>query len=142
MSIESDFSRIATALETIAQLLKAGEPSYAQPPTPPVITFAAPLVASTPGAAAPTPTPAPAPVVAAVAPVAVPTFVMQSPVGSPFADGKALLAYVMDAYKSMGPIKGAQIQNILTSIGVQNINDVKPEQYAAFHAGVEALKVA
>jgi hypothetical protein len=68
-------------------------------------------------------------------PVSVPT----SP-QAPFADGQGLIAYVMDAYKSMGPTKGAGIQGVLTSIGVANINDVKPEQYGALFAGVEALK--
>jgi hypothetical protein len=58
----------------------------------------------------------------------------------PFSDGQGLIAYVMDAYKSMGPTKGAGIQGVLTSIGVANINDVKPEQYATLYAGVEALK--
>ena len=58
----------------------------------------------------------------------------------PFSDGQGLIAYVMDAYKSMGPTKGAQIQQVLGGIGVANINDVKPEQYAALFAGVEALK--
>ena len=58
----------------------------------------------------------------------------------PFSDGQGLIAYVMDAYKSMGPTKGAGIQGVLTSIGVANINDVKPEQYGTLYAGVEALK--
>jgi len=32
------------------------------------------------------------------------------------------------------------IQNVLTGMGYQNINDVKPEHYATLFAGVEALK--
>ena len=67
--------------------------------------------------------PAP-PSFAAPAPV-----VQQASRGAPFSDGQGLIAYVMDAYKSMGPTKGAGIQGVLTSIGVANINDVKPEQY-------------
>lgn len=59
----------------------------------------------------------------------------------PFTDGKGLLTYVMEAYKTLGPVKGAQIQSVLTKLGYQNIHDVKPEDYAALHAGVEALKV-
>ena len=58
----------------------------------------------------------------------------------PFSDNAGLIAYVMDAYKTMGPQKGANIQGVLGSIGVQNINDVKPEQYGAVYQGVEALK--
>ena len=66
--------------------------------------------------------------------------VVQQASAVPFSDGQGLIAYVMDAYKSMGPTKGAGIQGVLTSIGVANINDVKPEQYATLYAGVEALK--
>ncbi len=61
--------------------------------------------------------------------------------GAVFADHKQMLKYVMDSYQGMKPEVGAQIQTVLNSIGVHNINDVKPEQYAALHAGVEALKV-
>ena len=32
------------------------------------------------------------------------------------------------------------IQSVLTGMGYQNINDVKPEHYAALHTGIEALK--
>jgi len=60
--------------------------------------------------------------------------------GAPFADGPGLIAYVMGAYKEMGPTKGAQIQGVLTTLGYQNINDVKPEHYGSLFQGVEALK--
>lgn len=87
----------------------------------------------------PTPVAAPAPVMPAapsfVAPVAAP-----APTGAPFADPKGLIDYVMGAYKALGAAKGAQIQGVLTGLGYQNINDVKPEHYAQLHAGVEALK--
>ena len=73
-------------------------------------------------AAAPTPTPA-----AAVQ-------------GAPFTDGAGLIAYVMGAYKEMGPTKGALIQGVLTQLGYNNINDVKPEHYGSLFQGVEALK--
>ncbi len=59
---------------------------------------------------------------------------------APFADGQGLIAYVMGAYKEMGPTKGAQIQGVLTQLGYQNINDVKPEHYGHLFQGVEALK--
>jgi hypothetical protein len=97
--------------------------------------------------------PAPAPVVE-VAPVPVvssmpapPAFVnpapyvpMAAPTGAPFSDGKGLIDYVMSAYKALGAAKGSQIQNVLVSLGYQNINDVKPEHYGQLFAGVEALK--
>ena len=60
--------------------------------------------------------------------------------GAPFTDGPGLIQYVMGAYKDMGPTKGAQIQGVLTGLGYQNINDVKPEHYGALFQGVEALK--
>ena len=59
---------------------------------------------------------------------------------APFADGQGLIAYVMGAYNEMGPTKGAQIQGVLTTLGYQNINDVKPEHYGSLYQGVEALK--
>ena len=58
----------------------------------------------------------------------------------PFSDGKGLVEYVMASYKELGPDKGQQIQNVLTSLGYANINDVKPEHYPALYAGVQALK--
>ena len=60
--------------------------------------------------------------------------------GAPFSDPKGLIDYVMGAYKALGPQKGAMIQGVLTGLGYQNINDVKPEHYAALHTGVESLK--
>ena len=73
-----------------------------------------------------------------------PTFVAPAPApaptGAPFSDPKGLIDYVMGAYKALGPQKGAMIQSVLTGLGYQNINDVKPEHYAALHTGVEALK--
>jgi hypothetical protein len=66
--------------------------------------------------------------------------VAAAPAGVPFADGKGLIDYVMGAYKALGPQKGAQIQGVLTGLGYQNINDVKPEHYGALHTGIEALK--
>ena len=75
-----------------------------------------------------------------------PAFVAPAPApapvatGAPFSDGKGLIDYVMASYKTLGSAKGAQIQNVLTQLGYQNINDVKPEHYGALFAGVEALK--
>jgi hypothetical protein len=103
-------------------------------------------------AAAPVAAPVPAPVAAPVAPVAAPVAAMPSPptfvapppaapAGAPFSDAKGLMDYVMSSYKALGPQKGAQIQGVLGSIGASTINEVRPEQYAALFAGVEALKV-
>lgn len=100
-------------------------------------------------AAAPTPPmvqqAAPAPVATAPVMPAPPTFAPAAPVqaasaGVPFNDGKSLIEYVMARYKQLGPEKGAQIQNVLTGLGYQNINDIRPEHYAQFHAGVEGIQ--
>ena len=89
------------------------------------------------------PAPAPAPVVEA-APVmpAAPTFepVVEAAGKAPFTDGKGLIDYVMTAYKEMGAEKGAKIQGVLTEMGLQNVNELRPTEYDAFYTKVEALK--
>lgn len=99
----------------------------------------------------PAPAPTPAPVQqAAPAPAMppLPNFMAQPQAapapaaGAPFTDGKGLVEYVMGAYKTLGPEKGAQIQTILVGLGYDNINNVKPEHYPALFQGVEALKGA
>ena len=129
MSIEQNLAALTAAVVELTAALKAGNTGTATVPQTPV-SAPAPVaqapVFQAPAAQMPAP-----PSFAAPAPV---------PAGAPFSDGQGLIAYVMDAYKSMGPTKGAGIQGVLTSIGVANINDVKPEQYATLYAGVEALK--
>jgi hypothetical protein len=139
----------ATAPKTTQQTT---EPVVVAAPAAPVVeTTTAPVVvpATNLMPAAPFPnvvqTPAPIP---AVQPQVIPPSVSVStaPVsashssGAVFADHKMMMKFVMDSYQAMGPEKGKNIQNVLNSIGVHNINDVKPEHYAALHAGVEALK--
>ncbi len=63
-----------------------------------------------------------------------------APTGAPFTDAPGLMQYAMAKYQSLGEAKGAQIQNVLLSMGIQNMNDIKPEQYAAFYAGCEAIQ--
>lgn len=138
MSLESKIEDLTAAVTALTAVLAAQRPAQAATVAP------APIAA---------PVPAPAPVVAA--PVAAPAPVMPppptfsavpapapAPAAAPFTDQKSLITYVMGAYSALGPQKGAQIQNVLTSLGCTNINDVKPEQYAALFAGVEALKAA
>ena len=60
--------------------------------------------------------------------------------GAPFTDGKGLIDYVMTIYKELGPEKGAKIQGVLTEMGLQNVNELRPTEYDAFYAKVEALK--
>lgn len=112
-------------------------------PTAPVEAPQAPAPAPAPAAPVPVAeAPAPAPAMPAPPSFAAPAAPAPAPTGAPFSDGKGLIDYVMGAYKELGPQKGAQIQNVLTGLGYQNINDVKPEHYGQLHAGVEALKGA
>lgn len=130
MSIEKTISDLTTAVNALTAALnqRAGATTVPQAPAP---------VAAAPQFTAP----APAPTMPAL-----PTFAAApapaAPVtqAAPFADGPGLIAYVMGAYKDMGPTKGAQIQGVLTQLGYQNINDVKPEHYGSLYQGVEALK--
>ena len=134
MSIEKTISDLTAAVTALTAALnqRAGATTVAQPvavnPQAAMAAAAAmapQIVQQMP--ALPTFAAAPAP----AAPVAQ---------AAPFADGQGLIAYVMGAYKEMGPTKGAQIQGVLTTLGYANINDVKPEHYGSLYQGVEALK--
>ena len=134
MSIEQTLERIAAALEIIA----AGKPAPMQTVIPltaaPVevkkpVEVEIPVLIPAPVAVAPTVTIAP--VIVPAAPVAT---------GCPITSGKELMDYVMSSYKALGAAKGAAIQNVLSSIGCTAINEVRPDQYAALYAGIEALK--
>jgi hypothetical protein len=129
MSLEAKIEALTQAVQALTAQLQSAPAAQAAP---------APVVAPAPAPVAP-------PVVAPAMP-APPTFVAPAPAaapaptGAPFTDSKGLIEYVMNAYKALGPQKGAQIQGVLTTLGYQNINDVKPEHYAQLHAGIEALK--
>ena len=123
MSLESKIEALTQAVQALtAQLQSANETPVAPAPVPAPVVAPAPVMPLPPSFVTP-----------AAAPIAS---------GAPFTDGKGLIDYVMSAYKTMGPQKGAQIQNVLTGLGYQNINDVKPEHYGVLFAGVEQLKVA
>ena len=144
MSLETEIKNLAAAVVALTAKIEginvAAPAPVAQAPASvdgPITGFSHPAAAA--------PVAAPTPVAAPVAMPAAPTFVAPAPVaaptaGAPFNDPKGLLEYVMGAYKALGAEKGQQIQGVLTSMGYQNINDVKPEHYAQLHAGVEALK--
>ena len=73
---------------------------------------------------------------------AAPTFEpVDAPVTSdcPITDGKSLIDFVMSRYKELGAEKGAQIQGVLTDMGLQNVNEVRATEYAEFYAKVMAL---
>jgi hypothetical protein len=130
MSLEQTIIDNTAALNRVAALLQAGAvaipqaaapvaaPAVAAMPAPPTFTAAQPLPPVGPSSAA----------------------AFMSPTGAPFTDPQGLMNYTMAAYQEMGATKGAAIQQVLASLGHANMNDVKPEQYAQFYAGVEALK--
>ena len=143
MSLENNLASIAKSLELIAAALtqKNANPTPitapAQPVSVPVAAVPAPVVAAPvmpalPVFQAPVPvvTPVPAPVVAPV----------QALTPSPFADKNAMMDFVMTSYRALGAEKGAKIQDVLTTIGYKNINDVPVEKWADLKAGVEGLK--
>ena len=133
MSIEAKIEALTAAVTALTAALTTRA-------APTVALSAAPAVVVPAPVAAPAPAPVAAPVATMPAP---PTFTAPppaAPAGAPFSDAKGLMDYVMSAYKALGPQKGASIQQVLTGLGVSTINEVKPEQYAALFAGVEALK--
>lgn len=125
---------------TVVTTTAAMAPVIHLPPVAPVAPAPAPAPAPLYGVMhGPAPEPAPAM-------PAPPVFAQPDPAQSaalpkaPFTDKKGLIDYVMSSYKDLGVAKGAQIQQVLVALGHQNINDVKPENYDALFAGVEALK--
>ena len=136
--IETQIAALTAAVIELTNAIRASGTTTVPQAAVAVTTAAPPVAAHFAPQAAPAmpapPTFAP-PAFAAPAPAA-----PAAPAGAPFSDGQGLIAYVMAAYKEMGPAKGANIQGVLTSLGYQNINDVKPEHYAALYQGVEALK--
>lgn len=128
MSLENKIEALTAAVIALTAKLESSNVA----PAAPVAPAPAPVVQAAPVAAPAMPAPP-----AFVAPVPAPAPVAT---GAPFSDGKGLIDYVMASYKTLGSAKGAQIQNVLTQLGYQNINDVKPEHYNALFAGVEALK--
>lgn len=144
MSIESKIESLVTAIEKLTTVLSTA--SFSVPVTAPqamTVPVAAPVASPVVVEAPPVAVAAPMPVAAPAAEMpAPPTFMTAPPApvaAVPFSDGKGLIDYVMSSYKSLGA-KGQKIQDVLTGLGYQNINDVKPEHYAPLYVGVEALK--
>ena len=156
MSLEAKIEALTAAVTNLTQVIvkieaagmQGNAPSATPVPAPvaaaPVVTApAAPPVVVPPVAATPaTPAAVMPPPPSFAPPVAPPVAAAPAPTGVPFNDAKGLMAYVMASYQTLGPQKGAQIQTVLSGLGVQNINDVKPEQYAALYNGIEQLKGA
>jgi hypothetical protein len=146
MSLENKIEALTAAIESLNRNICEGMIPMMTRQSLDTIGKALNVAPAAPVAPAPAPVVQVAPVVTAPAMPAPPAFIAPVPApapvvaGAPFSDGKGLIDYVMSAYKALGAAKGAQIQNVLVSLGYQNINDVKPEHYGALFAGVEALK--
>ena len=146
MSIENQIAALTAAVIELTNVIKTKSGNVTAPapvaqPIPlvvptPVAPVAAPVVVAAPAPVMASPSSMPAPPVFAPTPAPAPVS------AAPFTDGKGLIDYVMAAYRTMGPQKGAQIQNVLTGLGYQNINDIKQSDYAALYAGIEALKAS
>ena len=134
MSLEAKIEDLTKAVHLLVAALGA-RPAAAPVAAPVAVQAPAPVAA--PVAVAPVPAPVMPPPPVFVAP---PPPAPAAPAAAPFSDQKGLIDFVMGAYKALGPQKGAQIQNVLIGMGCTNINDVKPEQYGALYAAVEALK--
>lgn len=140
MSIENKIDALTAAITALTAAIAARPAVVAQPveaPATKTVEKVAPApvvveapVAPAPAAAAPEMPPLPA----FVAPVEPPK------PAAPFSDPKGMIEYVTNAYKAMGPAKGARIQEVITSLGVININEVTPERYGALYTGIEALR--
>jgi hypothetical protein len=134
MSLEAKIEALTQAVIAMTDVFRQGaalaEPTAVVPVAPAVV--------------APAPVAAPVfavPVFAPAAPVfAVPESPVAPAITVPFNDGKGLLEWIMKKYQALGPVRGAEIQTVLTGMGYQNINDVKPESYPALYTAVEALK--
>ena len=142
MSIETEISALTAAVKALTAALTTRGPVVAQPVEP----VGTKTVEVAPAPVVVVEAPAPTPVVTA-APVMPPPPMFVAPVEAykpavPFTDAKGMIQYVTEAYKAMGPTKGARIQEVITSIGVVNINEIVPDHYAALYAGVEALRNA
>ena len=131
--LETELSMLRAAVVALTQAIEGMKNGVTPAPIATPAPTPAPLVI---------PTLIPQPAAAAMPPP--PTFAMPvaTPGALPFTDSASLVAYVMGVYKAIGPAKGAGIQGVLTSLGVVNLTDVKPEHYAAFYAGIEQLKAS
>lgn len=142
MSLESKIEALTAAVVNLTTILQSTTVSVHAQQVP----AAAPqTAAATVPAAAPAMPAVPALTAPAAAPVmpAPPSFAAPTPAaavaGAPFSDPQGLINYAMSKYTALGMEKGQMIQNVITSLGYQNINDIQPGHYAAFYQGVEAI---
>lgn len=144
MSLEIAVQNLTAEIISLRQLLQSqsqsGNAVQAQPaPVATAPAFTPPAAAAVPQFVPPVAAPVFTPPAAVAAPAVV---AAPAPGACPIVDQKTLVEYVMDAYKTLGPQKGAQIQGVLNNCQVQSINECRPEHYAYIHQCVEQLKAS
>lgn len=140
MSLETLISNLTTAVQQLTAAMSAQAPAMAA-----TVPQAAPAAAATPftaPAAAPAPTAAPAGMPAA--PFAAPA---AAPAACPLTDAKTFMDYSVASYNAIQTAKGQEVANqrfaqILTSCGVDNLNNVPLAMYPNFYNLMEQAKVA
>lgn len=146
MSLEAKIEALTAAVVALNSTLRGTGAVRLDALTPEQVT-ALDALAPVPSTLPTVPTPVAPPIAEAViqpAPPmpAPPTFVAPPAPAAPalpFSDMKGLTDYTMKAFQALGP-RGQEIQGVLQAVGVANLNEVTPDKYAAFFAGVEALK--
>lgn len=154
MSIEQKIDQLTAAINALTAAISARPTVVAQPVEAPATKT--PEVAPAPVVVVEAP--APTPVVTA-APIPVPKVIGETLTGTvsmpplptfnavtvsstgvaPFSDQKGMIGYVTDTYRALGA-RGGEIQNVIVSMGVSNINEVPASRYGELYQKVEALK--
>jgi len=156
-AITANAEALKALIETLPKSVKAEVEQKVAAPVPqpqPMAPAPTPVVASPAPTPAPMPMPAPTPAAPVVAPVVTAPVapVMVSPSSDPWAAYKGqpnpfkgimdLNEFVMQKYRALGPIRGMEIQDIMTAMGdYKNINKMPDEIMAEFKARVEAIVV-
>lgn len=148
MSLETKVAELTAAIDRLTQIIhlhgagpvqQAPVVPAAPPVLPPAPPVAAPVVEVVVPEAPPAP-PAPPPM------PALPTFAPPpaAPVveAVPFQSPQGLIEWATQAFHGLEAQqkgKGARLAEVLSSLGAPDLTSVRPDQYAAFVAGVAAL---
>ena len=151
MSLEQKIDNLVNVIEKLVNVIEAKsvptvlaqpEKLSAKPAEVPVVVEApAPVVVAQPAPVV-VPETVAAPVAAPSMPP-LPDFAAPAPAtlrpSAPFSDPKGMIQYVTEAWKALGA-KGPKMQEVIVGLGHHNINEIRPDQYGALYAGIEALK--
>lgn len=142
MSLETEIKALTAAVTLLRETI-AGQFPLIVKTDQPVPSPIAPAIAAAPAmppvpfpgaGAAPTFT-APAPVVPPMPAIAPDSAVAP---GRPFNDVAGATAWVISRYNALGA-RGSEIQKVLATLGITNIQETKPEQFDALFTQVSAL---